>query len=288
LTALLQQEGYTVVQSRWVDPDGNVIWNGLPAGQVGTPTADGATPPNITDPGSTTSEAPTKAKIIADLQSLASIVGPNDLVVVYFSGHGMMDTLNPPSAHQWIIPYKGVLRFPDTYYYGYPDTSIRDDELGVYLNPLPTNRKVVILDTCNSGGFIGNRLEADALPPVFTGSAPRVTANLIAAAIAGYSAFSSSPTGISPRNATVISAAGRDELSYEAGGQYKHGIMTYFLLLTAESADLNRDGHVTTLESYAFVKAGIDEYWNANPDVIANGQTFAPRISGGPVDFVLF
>jgi hypothetical protein len=45
---------------------------------------------------------------------------------------------------------------------------------------------------------------------------------------------------------------------------------------------------VTTLESYAFVKAGIDEYWNANPDVIANGQTFAPHISGGPVDFVLF
>jgi hypothetical protein len=38
------------------------------------------------------------------------------------------------------------------------------------------------------------------------------------------------------------------------------------------------------------MKAGIDQQWNSDRDVRSKipPETFAPHISGGPVDFVLF
>ena len=284
LAALLKGDGYYSVQSRWVDPSGSVFMDGSPAGTIGTPAADSSDPPHVTDLGSGSAVAPTKANIIADIQALSSVVGPNDTILIYFSGHGMMDTVEPPSTHQWFVPYQGVLSYPGGSIAGEPSTSIRDDELGSYIAKLPTVRVVLVLDTCNSGGFIGNMLESDALPPVYTGAAPVVTPALIAAAVSNYTTFAASPTGISPYNATVISAAGRDESSYEDGPPFSHGIMTYFLLKAVSSADLNHDGAVTALEAYAFIKAGIDKDWNAAVPT----ETFAPHISGGPVDFVLF
>jgi hypothetical protein len=288
VNALLVSKGYTVVQSRWVDPSGNLTHNGTPAGTIGTPTDDGTG--NLLNPG-TAPEAPSKGVIISDIESLASVVGPNDLVLVYFSGHGMMDTLVPPSTHQYIIPYEGVQLYPggpSPHYYGVPAYSIRDDELRASLDTLPTNRKVIIFDTCNSGGFIGDSLEADATPPsLYTGTVG-VTPAIISAAIANYASFPTSSTGLSPYGATVIAAAGRDESSYEDGSPYNHGIMTYYLLQTAQKGDLNHDSHVTVGEAFSLIKAGIDQQWNSDPNIIAAQQTFDPHISGGPVDFVLW
>jgi hypothetical protein len=176
----------------------------------------------------------------------------------------------------------------DNWYYGNPDTSIRDNELGTILGVLGTPRKVVILDTCNSGGFIGNRVEVDITPSTYTGGFPLVTPVTIAQAIANYASFPTSPNGISPYGgAMVLSAAGAGESCYEDPG-YGHGVLSYFLLQTAQSADLNHDGRVTVGEAFSLVKAGIDKNWNSDPSVIGAQWTFEPHISGGPVDFVLF
>jgi hypothetical protein len=123
----------------------------------------------------------------------------------------------------------------------------------------------------------------------YRGGWPLVTPATLIEAISNYAAMQASPTGLSPYGAQVLSAAGRDELSYETPS-LGHGVMTYFLLqgLQGSRADLDSDGHVTVLEAFAFAKAGIDNNWNSDSDVIAASATFEPHISGGPVDFVLF
>jgi hypothetical protein len=265
VAAMLTAEGYAVT-SRWVDASGNVFWDDAPQGTVGTST-----------------EAPTKSNIALDLAAMASKVGPNDMFVFYFSGHGMQVAGTPPV--EYIVPEGAVVGG-----YGFPASSISDIEMGTMLSPIATNRKAVILDTCNSGGFIGSSLEADAIPTASLGSSGSISIQALAEALSNFFNFSSSSSaGLSPYGgAMVLSAAGRDESCYEASAPYYHGVMTYYLLQAPQSGDLNHDGHVTVGEAFSLVKAGIQTDWNSNGSVQAAGETFEPRISGGPIDFVLW
>jgi hypothetical protein len=271
VAAMLTSQGYAVT-SRWVDADGYIFVNGANVAQ-------------ISDAGLPNANAPSRATIQNDLASLKGQVGPNDVVVFYFSGHGMTDGRN-----EWFVPYGGV--DPAT---GFGDKlmSIEDNEFGAMLDVLGTPRKVVILDTCNSGGFIGNTLEVDIVPQSSGGGLHIVTPVTIARAIANYFSFQGSSNGISPYGeATVISAAGAAESCYETdtlgSRTIDHGVMTYYLLQAADSGDLNGDGHVTALEAFSLVKAGIDTNWNGDSGVQAAGEEFEPHVSGGPVDFVIF
>ena len=173
-----------------------------------------------------------------------------------------------------------------------PASAIYDAELGAMLDVLPTTRRVVILDSCNSGGLIGDGLEADTVPAQLDGGslwAGTVTPATIVAAIANYATFSTADSGgVSPYNAMVIAAAGAEEFSYESSSApYNgHGVLTHFLLQAPASGDLNGDGVVTVLETFALSKAGIDQLWNAAWPGTTND--FLPHISGGPIDLVLF
>ncbi len=266
---MLKAEGYTV-QSRWVDASGEEWVNGADTGE------------NLTSTDPSGSLSPTKANIGADLAAMASKVGPNDMFVFYFSGHGMQVAGTPPV--EYIVPEGAVVAG-----YGVPASSISDTEMGTMLSPIAANRKAVILDTCNSGGFIGNSLEADAIPTASLGSSGSISIQALAEALTNFFNFPSSSTGLSPYGgAMVLSAAGRDESCYEAFAPYYHGVMTYYLLQAPQSGDLNHDGHVTVGEAFSLVKAGIQTDWNSSSSVQAAGETFQPRISGGPIDFVLW
>ena len=286
ISAVLASNGYTVKKSRWVDGAGLVWTDGTNSGQlIGTPVVfaqDGSTYNNH-GPGDPL--APSKANILADIQALSGVIGPNDVLVVYFSGHGTQDASGTP-PHEYFDPYGSVMDNGSGKFYDYPAPSVRDDDLRAAFDAINTPRKVLILDTCNSGGFIGNQLESDWTSPSSAGSMAVVGPATLAEAIANYASMQSSPTGLSPYGAQVLSAAGRDELSYEAGSPINHGIMTYFLLqgLQGKQADLNNDGHVTVLEAFAYAKAGVDQNWNSGNSMSA----FEPHVSGGPVDFVLF
>jgi Caspase domain len=264
VAAMLTAEGYAVT-SRWVDASGNVFLDDVAAGTVGTST-----------------EAPTKSNIALDVTAMAGKVGPNDMFVFYFSGHGMQVAGTPPV--EYIVPEGAVVGG-----YGVPGSSISDTEMGTMLSAIATNRKAVILDTCNSGGFIGNSLEADSIPAASLGDSGSISIQALAQALTNYFSFPEPTTGLSPYGgAMVLSAAGRDESCYEASAPYYHGVMTYYLLQAPQSGDLNHDGHVTVGEAFSLVKAGIQTDWNSNGSVQAAGETFEPRISGGPIDFVLW
>jgi len=270
VAAMLAAEGYAV-KSKWIDSNGEEWLNGQDKG----PLSGDLT--NYT-------YAPTKANIAADLSAMGNVVGSNDVFVFYFSGHGMQDTGQSPPV-EYFVP-EGAVNSGGG---GSESLSISDSEFGAMLAPISSNRKVVILDTCNSGGFIGNSLEADSIPAVSLGSSGGISLQALAQALSNFLSFPASTPGLSPYGgAMVLSAAGRDESCYEASAPYFHGVMTYYLLQAPQSGDLNHDGHVTVAEAFSLVKAGIESDWNSNSTVQANGWTFEPRISGGPIDFVLW
>ena len=268
VAAMLTTEGYTVY-SRWIDNAGNEWVNGKNAGTLAADTLF--------------TNAPTKANLAADLNTLAGLVGSNDVFLFYFSGHGMQVSGAPPT--EYFVPEGGVVAGS-----GDIATSVSDSEFGAMLAPISTSRRVVILDTCNSGGFIGNSLEADSIPAASLGNSGGISIPALAQALGNFFNFSSSSsTGLSPYGgAMVLSAAGRDESCYEASAPYYHGVMTYYLLQAQQSGDLNHDGHVTVGEAFSLVKAGIDTDWNSNGSVQLYGETFEPHISGGPIDFVIW
>ena len=242
----------------------------------------------------TLDESPTKANLVIDLAYFASIITPIDTFMLYFSGHG-----TSANGHKYIIPYLGV-DGSDPFTFN-PGLSVSEDDLGAYLEQIPTARKIVILDSCYSGGFISNPLEVDLTPPGYINKTDWIIEPaVIAKAIQNYASFSASGSGgISPYgNAIVISAAGSNEYSFEYGAPYGHGIATYFYLRSPQSGDLNGDGLVTAMEAFSLIKAGMDQEWNSvapiyplidpsNPDPDYH-DTYAPHISGGPLDYGIF
>jgi hypothetical protein len=236
---------------------------------------------------------PTKANLISDLEYFASIIDPNDTFIFYFSGHGTSS-----GGKKYFIPYLGVAGVsPFTFN---PGLSVKPGELAGYLDAIPTARKIVILDSCYSGGFVSNPLEVDLTPPGYIRITRGITPDIIAQAIKNYAEFSTSGgSGISPYgNAIVISASGSNEYSFEDDSPFEHGIATYFLLQSRQSGDLNGDGLVTALEAFSLIKAGMDEIWNPSVNVSPGidpddpdpeyHETYAPHVSGGPLDYGIF
>ncbi len=219
----------------------------------------------------------TKTNMLIDIADIKSKANQDALFLLYFSGHGgpydSGQNPEPPgsdSPDEAIVLYDGV-----------PDYILTDDELSDLIEQIPCLKKVIIIDACNSGGFIGNELEADGIPQDYTGSTDGFFKNL-GKAISLYANFSGDAFDISPQEALVIGAAGEREYSYEAGSPYNHGVFTYFLLETPKKGDLNNDGYVTVTEAYFYVLESIKLNWDGT------SSAFAPHVSGGPVDYVLF
>lgn len=226
-----------------------------------------------------TDAAATYAQLISDLSQVAQQAGRDDLFVFFFSGHGCQDVSGggePPGGDG---PSEGIVLNTASDYY-----ILTDDELGGLVEDIPCNKKVVIIDACNSGGFIGNELESDGTPPEYDGGTEGFGA-LLSDAISLYLNYGDAGYDIDPSDAIVLAASGEREVSFESS-QYQHGIFSYFLLESARDGDLDGDGMVTALEAFYYAKEQIEREWN----VLFSGayEQFSPHISGGPVDFYLF
>jgi hypothetical protein len=266
VSGMLAGVGYDEVRSRIVDDEGVFLLDGNAGAQA---------------------DAPTKENLDADLLHFAGETGPDDLFVFYYSGHGSRDRGNTTTLHEWIDLYGTVVPSGTTFAYNW-SAALYETELADMLSQLPTARKVVVLDSCYSGGFNEDGLEVDLTPPNIFADPTLfiISPEVILKAISNYAGFqTSSPGGISPYgNATVLAAAGSEEPSWEYS-LFDHGVMTYYFLQAPQKADLNSDGAVTVLEAFSLVKAGIDVNWNTT---VGPENTFEPHVSGGPVDFVLF
>jgi uncharacterized caspase-like protein len=238
--------------------------------------------------------AATLAQLQIDFADVASKATSDDLFLFYYSGHGGQiapglpgdsETVpNSDSNDEWIFlydSYKSTLPPPE-----YTDLTktINDDELATLLRTIPCVRKIVILDACNSGGFIGNVLEKDGILSDFSFGSDGIFTNL-SNAVNLYTNFDGDKSDIPSTDALVIAASGEREESYE--GLYDHGVMTYFLLKSATKGDLNRDGYITVSESYYYIYKNINTNWNNTTSALIY-DVFFPRVSGGPIDYILF
>jgi hypothetical protein len=245
--------------------------------------------------------AATKAQLLEDIAALAARAEKDSLFLFYYSGHGGSgaDFYYPPSGtepypqdawDEYLIPYgsfdpaapsSGLIK----------ENMISDDELMLLIARMPSRQKVVVIDACNSGGFIGDSPGIDLVPPAYDGTNEGTPTGKAGKAFAKY--FANAGEGDIPyTEAIVIAAAGEREVSWEAGAPYNHGIFTYYLLETPKKADKNGDGWVTVSEAYAHTRNSIAADWNreyrASYYYSREEWFFLPHISGGALDFALF
>ncbi len=194
----------------------------------------------------------------------------NSLFVFYFSGHG-----GKVGENEYIIPQDAVSGDIETY--------ISDDQLGSWLAEIPVSKKVVIIDACNSGGFIGEGYAVDAYPDNWDGG--KLFSSSLSESVESYLSTPSA-SDIPYSSAIVMTAAGADEVSVESSGAGGgHGYFTYGLLEASSKGDSNNDGYISTLEMYAFARDYVaSSYYIVEMESIY----YLPHISGGSVDFILF
>jgi uncharacterized caspase-like protein len=222
-----------------------------------------------------------------DIPAVAALAQQEDLFVFYFSGHGGQASSGSEAAG-------GDAYNEYIYLYGSDNLSnlslaVSDDELVAAFAGIKARKKVIIIDACNSGGFIGNALEVDGEPPALVEGSDGLLERM-ADAIRLYANFDGSTADIPPSEALVLSASGEREFSYETPDSYGegpplyHGVFTYYLLEAERKGDLNHDGWVTVTEAFAYTQDMIYRYWNHG----FPSDAFSPHVSGGPVDYVLF
>jgi hypothetical protein len=236
---------------------------------------------DVPDPDPDIVDEATYNRLELDFQDIAGQADLYDLFIFYFSGHGKQilagSSENTPGSDpedEAIVLVNDTLS--DVEY-------LIDDTLADWLRTIPCARKVVILDSCYSGGFVSNPLEGDAIPPDYSHEGPKGLFETLGDAFYLYANFQDYGSDISPDVALVIAASGEQDVAYE---DEDNGIMTGFLLESATEADYNLDGYITVSESYLYIYRNIIEHFNMvyGP----SGFAFFPDISGGPVDYILF
>jgi hypothetical protein len=176
---------------------------------------------------------------------------------------------------------------------------------------VPARNRLLILDSCDSGGFVASDVAVDTSPANYgyasyeDGTSEKF---LLLAALSKFNTLlAANIASFGDPEVQVLSAAGSDEFSYDGTTAMANGVFTYYLLEAGETnsstslakGDADGDGVVTVDEAYVYTKAKINAEWNA--DYIRNQSTwewlyrekgcipdFLPHISGGTGDAVLF
>ncbi|MDZ7793770.1 MAG: caspase family protein [Spirochaetia bacterium] len=246
----------------------------------------------LDDGADSDNKAATIEQFKLDIQNIASGLGKNDVLIIYFSGHGGQGGNYLPYSgdeDQFSEPEDEFIVFYPTSGDAYSDYIFSDTDFYSELKKLPAKKKVVLLDSCNSGGFIGQEYSFDRLSPEYVDT-DEYRDNIISSTL---NAFFNPKTGdIPPTDAIVITAAGETEVSWEAFG---HGFLTHGFLNAVKYGDYDNNDYIDTGELYRYTKYFIEKQWNnlwSDPEIYSEDfryeRQFMPHISGGPVDYILF
>ncbi|MFQ5925925.1 MAG: caspase domain-containing protein, partial [Terriglobia bacterium] len=179
-------------------------------------------------------ESATAQNLRSALFTFLTRTRPEDLVVLYFAGHGSPD----PHDRRNLYLLTSDTQPDDMGGTAFPMWQLQD----VFSRIIKARRVVTFTDACHSLGISGELY-----------GAPRQQNNLINQYLARYAVEAQQ---------AVITASDISELSYESdrwGGG--HGVFTYFVLQgLGGEADYNLDGTVTAGELFAYVRA---EVWRA-------------------------
>jgi hypothetical protein len=176
---------------------------------------------------------------------LPNRVEKGDSVFIYFSGHGAP---NPKTGKAFIVPYDGDPAFVD-------QTAYPLDRLYDRLGKLPAKEIVVVLDSCFSGSGGRSVIAKGMRPMVLSIENPILSGGKTA----------------------VLAASSGDQVS-STYDQYKHGLLTYYVLrgLRGE-ADSDQNGVVGLSELFGYVKPQVERTARRE---FNNEQT--PQLLGSP------
>jgi hypothetical protein len=257
-----------------------------------------------------TDEDATKEQLLSDMGMISQIAEPESSFVFYYSGHGGQDSdidlfsLSSKGSEvegmdedeEWIFLH-GSLPIDPFNIENNLSLAINDDELFGLMSEIRSNMKTVIIDACNSGGFIGASPQFDMVPQDYRGTSLGFSLNRgvnnrssLSSAFSLYFSYTSQDNiDVPSSKAIVLAAAGEQEFSYEYTGsaEPENGVFTYFFLESEMKGDRNGDGYITLLEAYAYTVNQIQKTWNEKYG-IGSSLNFLPHISGGAVDYVLF
>ncbi len=231
----------------------------------------------------------TAANIWAALNRMAAAADSDDLCLFFFSGHGTTDTDVAP-----IDEGGGDDEFlceSDL------ENDIRDDELGQWAAGLPTQKLIVVLCACHSGGFIKGTLTAKGLGRGDPPGTPRDSfADDLRRAMAARDTMG--PRDLDDNGYGVVITAADDDETCAEDPALEHDVLNYYLLEgMAGPADANSDDWVTAEEIYAYAGPRATQFnsgqhaqlYDAQPAVAFEylnlGGTPPPHtitITGGP------
>ena len=160
--------------------------------------------------------------------------GKDDLVIIYFAGHGATerDSRSPDGdgLEKYLLPYDAD---PENLY----ATALPMREVSHILDRINSERLVFIADACYSGASGGRTLARQG-----------IRANLSDAYIDRISRG---------KGRVIMTASGANEVSVE-DDELEHGVFTYHLIEALKGkADYDDDGFVTVDETYRFVSEEV-------------------------------
>jgi hypothetical protein len=165
---------------------------------------------------------------------IKSRAGAQDMVVVFFAGHGAAekDAFSPDGdgLEKYLLP---VDADPEDLY----ASALPMREVSHIFRRIRAERLVFIVDACYSGASGGRTIEL-----------PGIRAQISDAFLDRLC------TG---KGRVILSASGANEVSAEKP-EFGHGVFTYYLLQALEgAADSDQDGQVTVDEVYRYVSARV-------------------------------
>ena len=190
---------------------------------------------SLTTNATDSQKQPSKTNIKAAFQAIKDKAKAEDVLVVYFSGHGV--TYGPAEKAQFYYLTKDIRSENISDDQIRNTRTISSEELTKWINDIPALKQVLILDACHSGKIVESLVGKKALNSSQIRALDRMKDR----------------TGM-----FVISGSAADKVSYEAS-QYGQGILTYSLLQGISGLALTDDKRVDVMDLFQHARDKVPD-----------------------------
>jgi uncharacterized caspase-like protein len=202
--------------------------------------------------------AATKANIHNAIDWMKTKADADDICLFLFSGHGSRETDIPPydeadGRDEYLCPHDSLLASATN--------DIRDDELDDWMTPIK-GKKVVLLDTCFSGGFVKTPAYTIKTKPGIPYMKP--TGKMLGD---GFT------KDLDKSGYVTLTASQDTEFSYECPA-LENGVFLYYVdegLAGPANADDDRD--ISAEETYDYANPKVVSYYTEQHPQIYDGVT---------------
>jgi Caspase domain len=189
--------------------------------------------------------------------NLRSHAGENDLVIIFFAGHGATerDTKSPDrdGLEKYLLPHDTDPK--DLY-----SSAIPMREIAYIFERMRSERLIFIADACYSGASGGRTVNVTGMRSgLHDGFLDRIA---------------------SGKGKVILSASAANEVSVEKE-ELQHGVFTYYLLEGLRgAADADRDGAVTVDEAYRYVSEKVPQATGQEQHPVKKGSVEGNLVLG--------